>query len=105
MKVNEYLAHLRLLRDDFSDEIPDKLLHSPMGQPKYKVRKSWFQGVIADARNIVLDNYAHENTKEQFQEFWDYYETSGMSSRLTTRKDIDKANQLLCSLIADLEAL
>jgi len=105
MTVAHYLARLKYLRDEFSDEIPNEILHSPMGQPKYKVRKNWFQGVVADATNIVSSGYASEDSKRQLKEFHEYYEVSEMRSRLTTREDIDKANSLLSSLITDLEAL
>ena len=103
MTAREYLKHMKFLRDDFSNEIPEKILHSNMGQPKYKVRKNWFQGVIADADCVISDGYATDHTKRLFEEFMSYYKNSDAMNRLTKSEDIDKANKLLTSLINDIE--
>ncbi len=105
MAPGEYLSHLKFLRDDFSDEIPEKILHSPEGQQPYKVRKSWFQGVIADAASVIHYGYATDRTKKRFEEFVKYYKSSDPIKRLTTKEGIDKANSLLTSLICDLEKI
>ncbi len=38
---------LRHLRDDFSDEIPNEIIHSTSLNKAFKVRVGWFQGVTA----------------------------------------------------------
>ena len=101
MEGRNYLEHLKFLKDGFSNEIPTKILHSNMGQSRYKVRTNWFQGVIANAECVISEGYVSEKSKKLFEEFMEYYENSNAINRLTSRVDIEKANKLLESLIND----
>jgi len=95
----ETVKRLKSLRDDFSDDIPDEILHSNDEDNKYKVRGSWFQGVIADTEGLL--SYASkdapelEEIKEIMNYFTDSEEFRGKMSSRTERSDIDKGNRLI----------
>jgi nucleoside diphosphate kinase len=99
----EIRDHLKFLRDSFSNEIPTKIIHGNIDQPKYKVKKNWFQGIIADAENQISEGYASKKSKKLFEGFIEYYHNSNAINRLTNREDIEKANRLLTSLINDFD--
>ncbi|RLJ00659.1 MAG: hypothetical protein DRP06_01575 [Candidatus Aenigmatarchaeota archaeon] len=101
--IEIYLNSLEFLKDNYSNKIPDEILHSSANQPKYKVRKNWFQAVTAEAENIILENYASEKSKELFQEYLEPDKNTEFSKRLTTKEDINKGDELLSSLIDDLK--
>ncbi len=104
MKIDDYLKRLKSLRDEHSDSIPDEMLIGTKDRTRYKVKKSWFQLVIADAQNIILDGYASERSAGLFYGMLDYFEETRFSNRfLTEREDIVKANSLLSSLINDMK--
>ena len=102
--ILDYLSHLKHLRYEFKDDIPEKILHSNSPNSNYKVRKSWFVGVVADATNIITDGYATNTSKQIYKEFVDKYWSTNIS-QLTTEEEIKEANKLLDHLIGDLEKL
>ena len=46
---------LERLRDEYSDDIPQEIVHSNSLNNKFKVRGSWFQGVIAILENGITE--------------------------------------------------
>lgn len=115
MPIEQYLDRLKIMRDEWSNEIPSIMLHSNMEQsgmqpPKYKVRVAWFSGVIASSEILIRDGYASESSKKLFEDFMHYWKTDREIERPkideetpTIKEDIDKADELLTSLIEDLE--
>ena len=113
MEANTYLEKLRAMRDGYSDEIPEIILHSSRGldgkptqtPPKYKVRKGWFQGVISWLEIGIDEGYVKNGNRQLYDEFLKYAEKTKLSNRLTTKEDIQLTNTLLTSVINGLEAL
>lgn len=91
------LEHLVWLRNEFSDEIPDEIVHSTDKDNKYKVRRSWFTGVVAAAEEALRKGeiktsegkLAVEQLSERFtsEEF--------IQKAKTEKEDIEKANELI----------
>jgi len=91
------LEQLKELRFNFSDEIPSRIVHSNDPDNKFKVRKNWFQGVVANVANALEDGQistqegkvAAEQLLKRFtaEEFVD--------QKLTTPVDINEANRLI----------
>lgn len=102
MSDNNLLSRLQELRYNFSDEIPDIILHSNMGQPKYKVRNGWFQAIIADGEIAILDNAVSQRSEEVYNKFYEWYTSNRVFYRLKTREDIQKGDEVLDSMIHDL---
>ncbi len=104
MELEEFLKIMRHSRDDFSDEIPSEILHSTMTS-KYKVRKRWFQYSFYCAVELGIHHgYVNEDARQMMQAFRDYAKTTNLSGRLTTHEDINRANEVLTTIIDALEA-
>lgn len=92
-----HMEHLRWLRDDFSDEIPGRIVDGYDKDNKYKARKNWFQGVVAGVSGALDDGeiktsegkHAAERLIERFtlKEF--------RRGERTEEKDIKEANKLI----------
>jgi len=110
MEPSEFLELMRKSRDDYSDEIPSEILHSTMivdGKPitpKYKVRKSWFAYSFYAAVELGKDcGYVNGRAAQMMKNFYEYADQTKLPERLTTREDIDRANEVLTTIIDDLE--
>ncbi len=100
MLLQKYLAKARSHLKDYTDEIPDKVLHNI--HSTHKVSGGWFQRVgnifeFANRSGFVDDSYA--------KRFFDYIESSGFHNRLTTKEDIKFADNLLYEFIKELSDL
>jgi len=110
MEVCRYVELLKWERDGYSDEIPDQLLHSTIYvdgkpvNPKFKVRKAWWQGTLALFDEGERSGYLDQKSQQLWDELQQHLEGTDFHNRLTTREDIDKANSLLTSIIERLEA-
>lgn len=104
-EILESLKHLKYLRDNFSEDIPREILHSILKNPYYKVRKNWFVDVMADAENIIKEEYASPQSKKLFLNFLKIYKSNDFKRRITTKEDIKRGNEILNSLIKDLEKI
>ena len=95
--LTELLTEAKSLKDDYSEEIPIKIVH---GKAKFKVQKNWFNNItsmIQEARQegIIKDQEVinHYNTFER------YMIESGLRGRNIKVEDIQKANEFLNYLI------
>lgn len=92
---------LRVLKEDRSDEIPNKLLHSnsTIPAPRYKVRHAWFQA-LASALNQVEDLgiSLNEGLKSKINEFRANIYSDKFAERLTRKEDIDSGNEIIDEL-------
>lgn len=92
------LEHLRYLREEFSDEIPEKIIHSG----PYKVRKNWWQGVTADLEAVIEDEDIKDSELlTEVQSFLINHLTDEFNERLTTAQDIEEANVLIDKVLAN----
>ena len=102
----QMITDLKHLRDDYSEDIPDEILHSPMESPppKYKVRKAWFTVLVAMLDNLFRDNLIiNVELNQKIQRYKKSVVNFEFTNRLTTRNDIDEANSLINEIIAELE--
>lgn len=104
MTIAEYLERVTFLREGYSDEIPDAILHSVSGDepPKFKVRKAWFQGVEGVISEGVRRRYL---PLEYYRGFHRYVHETNFHSRNTTREDIEWANNLLDHITRQVRSL
>ncbi len=83
--TRKYVEELKELRDDWSNEIPAEIVHSPV---KYKVRKGWFWVVGCALTDGVEKGYINERDYETFLENLGGNE---FMKRHTTEEDIKKS--------------
>ena len=103
MEIQEHYRKLVELRDSYSDEIPDEVLHS-VGNPKYKCRKGgWFTGVINKTYLANMDGFLSEESQRECEKFYEYCKIL-QGKPLIEREDIEKGNRLLDFVIRDLES-
>ena len=91
------IEHLKWLRFDYSDEIPARIVLSDDSVNKFKARKNWFQGVVADVDRALTKGHittqAGKVAAEQLLERFTSKEF--VKQKLTTKSDIDEANRLI----------
>jgi len=98
-KTSDYtpLGHLRDLRYVSSDEIPHKIIHSIDENRNFKVRKSWFAGVVADVENAFrrgeIRTPERKLAAKQLMERFTSEEFT--QQKLTEESDIVEANRLI----------
>ena len=110
MEKKEYLERLLEARDTYSDEIPKELVHSVAyvnGKPvipRFKCRIMWFQcGLIANVELGLDASFVNEHAKRLYKDFVEYMNRTDLPERLTNHEDIRMANEILTSIISDLE--
>lgn len=87
------IEHLRRLRTEFSDEIPDKVLH---GRGDFKVRRNWWQGVVGDLDLLRTRGQIPQELQGEVDGFLKHYTSEDFHSQpLTTVEDISRVNNLL----------
>lgn len=87
------LERFQWLRDKFSDEIPDKVLH---GRGDFKVRRNWWQGVVSNLERGLGNGVVPEELRPEVESFLDDYTSEEFHKQpLTTKADIERANGLL----------
>ena len=97
LSANMTLEHLRRLHDDFSDEIPDRVLH---GRGAFKVRRNWWQGVVGDLDRLRSQGQIPQELQEEVDGFLDHYTSEEFHEQpLTTPEDISRVNGLISRII------
>ncbi len=90
------LEHLRFLRDNFSDRIPDRVIHSNDKDKRYKVRRNWWAGLLADLSNGLDEGVFPGHLKGEVEQFMEeHYGDEFREKPLIEAADIKKANDLL----------
>ena len=106
--TKEYLIQkLEHLRDDFRDEIPSEVVHSSSPDNKFKARRGWFNLVAGHLSYSLEDGHIKDPAlKEKVEGFlkWclegEFKE--GGEERMTTQEDIEKANEVISSVLGSL---
>ena len=85
------------MRHDFSDEIPDKILHSTDKDNKYKVRRNWFAGVTADVEYAISEGEIRTSEgKLAAEQLLERFQSEEFKQReLTEKRDIEEVNKLI----------
>ncbi len=99
---NSHKEYLKALRDEYSDVIPDTILHGPVSDTDkklFKVRRSWWQGIIGCLGRMQLKGLISPEMAEEVKNFITYYTSDQFT--LTTAADIQRANALITKIIGD----
>ena len=100
------ILRLRHFKDDYSDEIPETILHSTSSNPPplYKVRKAWFQSLSSTFNQVKRAKITIDTTLTgKIRAFQAMIHDLAFKQRLTTKEDIDQANEIIDELIEALE--
>jgi hypothetical protein len=96
------IGRLRRLRFEYSDEIPEKIIHSGTGQIiKNKARKGWWQSLLGTLGMAVEDGLVSSQLTIEIDEFVQRYATTGFNRRPTSSFDISDANNLIDKILAE----
>lgn len=104
----EYITLVREHRDGWSNEIPTEILHSTKyvdgvaTTPKFKCRRMWFQGVFSRIELGLDDGFISTRTKQLYDDFQKYIDSSKFRQRRTTSEDIQRGDQVLTAILEDL---
>lgn len=90
------LEHLIVLRDTWSDEIPDRVIHSD-SRIMSKARRNWFVGVVADVKVALDEGYIQSaEAREATEKLMDRFTSRKfIKQKLTKKEDIQEANRLI----------
>lgn len=109
--ITKLINKLTYLKDECSSEIPDQIIEGNESDIQYKVRKNWWNGLVGHFENVVishLDEQIHSALIEKIRQFISDYtseEFQGSRGRLTTKEDIERADDLIEEVISTLENL
>ncbi|MBI2268333.1 MAG: hypothetical protein HYU80_02670 [Candidatus Blackburnbacteria bacterium] len=99
------IEYLRILRDDYSNEIPEQVLHGPVtnsDRKKFKVRRNWWNGVVGGLGRLRLKGLVPTGLEQEVQDFVDHYSSEEFHSQpLTTAEDIARANEIITKIVGD----
>lgn len=114
-EIRESIARLTSLRDDWSSEIPEEVLHSDSDDGQHKVRNAWFGGVIGELDLLLIDHEEDPEAAEfvaeaqafvaKYKSPADWKDKSGFGDRLTTADDIASGDAIINKAIDFLESL
>ena len=91
------LEHLIRLSENFSDEIPGKVLH---GKGDFKVRRNWWQGVVGGLDCLISQGQIPSALEGEVEDFLTHYTSEDFHRQpLTTEKDITRANNLIDKIL------
>ena len=87
------MERFKRLRDEFSDEIPDKVLS---GSGDFKVRRNWWNGLVGNLDRGLKKGHIPEEHRAEAEAFIEHYGSDDFHRQpLTTEADIERANGLL----------
>lgn len=99
------IEYLRVLRDDYSDEIPELVLHGPVSavdRKAFKVRRNWWNGVVGGLDRLQSKGLVPPGLDEEVQNYVSHYSSDEFHNQpLTTADDIQRANDLITRIVGD----
>ena len=101
-KTNRIAQMLVDLRNNWSDEIPDKSVGGASKKRFYKVRKNWFTEVNMALKDGELYGLFSDDFNRDIQKFSNFVTGNEFKMRMTTKEDIDMANQIIDRAISEL---
>ncbi len=101
------IEKLKHLRDDYSDEIPAEMVHSSSPERMFKVRRSWFHSLLVRLEVGLMDGVIKDpEVVSKVEEFTQWAKEDFRvrdELRVTTREDIEKANDTISCVLNSLE--
>ncbi|KKR71146.1 MAG: hypothetical protein UU12_C0007G0017 [Candidatus Woesebacteria bacterium GW2011_GWA2_40_7b] len=93
------------LRDNWSEEIPDRMVHSTDGP--WKVRTGWFLSLAANLEVFRDEGFVPNDSLEivqQYLDWWtkDYKERKSEPDVINTREDIKRGNNVINKVLESL---
>lgn len=89
---------LRQYKHEWSDDIPNQIVH----EGKIKARKQFFQKVAATLENLLSDGQIPTKLKQEAEKFMKHYTSAEFQNQpLTTKKDINRANNLIKRILGE----
>jgi hypothetical protein len=101
--LDHYLARLKLLMSDFSDEIPKEIIHSPDEDNKYKVRAAWWSSVTLNIYGLKEKGLISKELSDEYDQICEFHQKNLNEGGLTKKEDIDAVNAFLEKVIKILE--
>jgi len=104
----DIVARLHFLMTQYIDGIPNDIKHSTSGDSGWKVQKLWFQGIVGELDDILRKSddgkvIISRTLLEKIEAYVNSLTTSGFHQRLTTQADINRAQEIINEVIAELE--
>ena len=97
------VEYLRMLRDNYFDDIPVQILHGPVSavdRKTFKVRRNWWNGVVGGLETLQLEGLVSPDLEKEVQNFLAYYTSDEFHHQpLTTAEDIQRTNDLITKII------
>lgn len=91
---------LRLMYHLYSDEIPDRIIHSGSENRYFKVTKIWFVGVTHFLhKGLRSGEFSDPEVIPLIHEFIDFFRTEYSKRRLTKPEDIERTNELIKKIV------
>ena len=100
-----YLQRFKDLHDNFSDEIPNEIVHGNNSENyKYKIRGNWFVTVRTCLQNAKLLNFFPKEFNDEWEDFfltWSQKKPErkndelGTVDTINTKEEIERANDFL----------
>ena len=106
-ETKEIIEALRSLKMDYLDEIPDEEVHGDILKKThgrgivYKVQRNWWY-LLIDTLQYAEEITEDESLKEKINEFVFEYALKKPIKLITTKEDIDKANQMIDDALLNL---
>ena len=96
---NKY--HLRSLLENYSNEVPDRIIHSLT--PFFKVRVSWWTSVNGYVRRLDKQKILPQTLVNEWEIVYDKFRSHINEDGSTRAEDIECANYFLHNLLSYLE--
>lgn len=98
----DFIEHLLYGRDQFSEEIPSRILHSTDGN--FKIRTGWFVGIASALWEVREHSILPDPIIEDVNIFLNWYSGEFKDREgdppLNTREDIEKGNEIIDKVLA-----
>lgn len=110
--VKHYLDIFKRLRDEYSNEVPEEIIHSTSDNNKFKIRRGWFASLVGEFDMFAedyLQNSEDEDAKllvvdiEKF--IVDYTSREFQNLERIDVSNVEEADLLLSRVIDHLENL
>ena len=93
-RLNEIYSKAKILRNKYSDKIPD---HIVTGTLRYKVQKNWFNAISLLLMRAARRGELDDDFMKKYKEFSKYL--SRLQDEQASKEDVERGNKILDDLI------